>query len=127
MTTGPSDLPQPIQPAPLFLLSFRHRDALAASAEKAGWRAIAARRPHGVERRFIASGAVVAVVDTRGALEEGLSAARLLSDPVEANAGALLVILARADVGALDSLFAAGATHYLTSPFDEAELSLIHI
>jgi len=123
VTTGPSDLPQPFQPAPLFLLSFRHRDALAASAEKAGWRAIAARRPHGVERRFIASGAVVAVVDTRGALDEGLSAARLLSDPVEANAGALLVIVSRADVGALDALFAAGATHYLTSPFDEAEFA----
>ncbi|WP_343228489.1 bifunctional diguanylate cyclase/phosphodiesterase [Sphingomonas colocasiae] len=123
MTIAVSDLPQPPQPAPLFLLSFRHRDALATSAEKAGWRAIAARRPEGVERRFIASGAVVAVVDTRGSPAEGLAATRALADPVEANAGALLVIVGRNDIGALDALFAAGATHYLASPFGEAEFA----
>lgn len=108
---------------PLFLLSFRHRDELAAAAERAGWRAIAARRADGVERRFIVSGASVAVVDARGAFAEGLAAIKALADPVEVNAGALLVLLSRGDVAALDTVFAAGATHYLASPFGDAEFA----
>lgn len=111
------------QGAPLFMLSFRQRDELAAAAEAAGWRTIAARRAEGVERRFIVSGAAVAVVDARGALAEGLAAIKALADPVEANAGALLVLLSRNDVSALDAIFAAGATHYLASPFGDAEFA----
>ncbi|ARS28856.1 diguanylate cyclase [Sphingomonas sp. KC8] len=65
----------------------------------------------------------MAVVDARGALEEGLAAARLLAEPVEANAGALLVLLSRGDVAALDAVHTAGATHYLASPFGEAEFA----
>jgi diguanylate cyclase (GGDEF)-like protein len=107
---------------PVFLLSFRHRDELATAAERAGWRAIAARRSDGAERRFVASGASVAVVDARGAFEDGMDAARLLADAVEANAAALLVLLSRADVARLNIVFATGATHYLASPFGEAEL-----
>ncbi|HYD38225.1 MAG TPA: GGDEF domain-containing protein, partial [Allosphingosinicella sp.] len=70
--------------APLFLLSFRHRDELTATAERAGWLAIAARRADHAESRFIASGASVAVVDARGALPEGKEAVRGLADPAEA-------------------------------------------
>jgi diguanylate cyclase (GGDEF)-like protein len=107
--------------APLFLLSFRHRDELTATAERAGWLAIAARRADNAESRFIASGASVAVVDARGALPEGTEAVRSLADPAEANASALLVLLSRGDSEALDELYAAGATHFLVSPFSDSQ------
>jgi DNA-binding response OmpR family regulator len=106
---------------PIFLLSFRHRDELAAMAERAGWHTLAARRLTGAERRFVASGASIAVVDARGAFADGMEATRLLADPVEANAGGLLVLLSRVDVARLDIVLEAGATHYLASPFGEAE------
>jgi EAL domain-containing protein (putative c-di-GMP-specific phosphodiesterase class I)/GGDEF domain-containing protein len=107
---------------PLFILSFRHRDEMTAAAARGGWRPIAARRPAGAEQRFIASGATIAVVDARGALDEGIGALRLLADPVEANAASLVALLSRNDVARLDEVHAAGATHYLASPFGEAEL-----
>ncbi|MFN3389314.1 MAG: putative bifunctional diguanylate cyclase/phosphodiesterase [Allosphingosinicella sp.] len=113
--------------SPLFILSFRHRDELTATAEAAGWQPIAARRTENAEGRFIASGAAVAVVDARGALAEGREGVRAMADPVEANAGALLVLLSRTDEGALDEFFAAGATHFLVSPFSEGRfLQAVH-
>lgn len=107
--------------APLFILSFRHRDELDQLVQRAGWQPIAARRAAGAEGRFLASGAAVAVVDARGALEEGLAAVRALSDPVEANGGALLALLSRTDAAALPRVFEHGATHFLVSPFSEAQ------
>jgi diguanylate cyclase (GGDEF)-like protein len=113
--------------APLFILSFRHRDELTGTAERAGWQSISARRADNAESRFISSGSQVAVVDARGALAEGREAVRALADPVEANAAALLVLLSRNDESALDELFSAGATHFLVSPFSEQQfLSAIH-
>jgi diguanylate cyclase (GGDEF)-like protein len=113
--------------APLFLLSFRHREELTAIAERGGWQPIAARRIENAESRFIASGATVAVVDARGALVEGAEAVKALADPAEANCTALLVLLSRTDEGALDALFAAGATHFLVSPFSEQQfLHAVH-
>lgn len=109
--------------APLFLLSFRHRDELIESVERAGWQAIAARRADLIERRFIGSGAGIAIVDARGAFDEGLAAAKMLGDPVEANAGALLVLASRGDVTRLDEIYQAGATHFLASPFGEREFT----
>ena len=109
--------------APLFLLSFRHRDELIESVERAGWQAIAARRADLIERRFIASGAGIAIVDARGAFDEGLAAVKALGDPVEANAGALLVLASRGDVARLDDIYQAGATHFLASPFGEREFT----
>jgi diguanylate cyclase (GGDEF)-like protein len=108
--------------APLFILSFRHRDEVTALAEGAGWQPISARRSEGAEARFVASGAAVALVDARGALAEGREGVRILADPVEANAAALLVLLSRTDAEALEELFAAGATHFLVSPFTEPQL-----
>jgi diguanylate cyclase (GGDEF)-like protein len=105
----------------LFILSFRHRDELTQLAERAGWQPIAARRSDNAESRFVASGASVAVVDGRGALAEGRDGVRALADPCEANAAALLVLLSRTDEDALDSLHAAGATHFLVSPFSEQQ------
>ena len=108
--------------APLFILSFRHRDELTRLAESAGWQPIAARRAESAEARFAASGAAVAVVDARGALEEGVEAVRAIGEAAEANAAALLVLLSRNDGGALDALHRHGATHFLVSPFSEAQL-----
>jgi diguanylate cyclase (GGDEF)-like protein len=118
----PEHAASPADAASLFILSFRHRDELLAAASRGGWRAIAARRAGGVERRFIDSAASVAIVDGRGALDEALGAIRMLADPVEANAASLLALLSRGDVARLDEVFATGATHYLASPFNDAEL-----
>ncbi len=108
--------------APLFILSFRHRDELSRLATGAGWQPIAARRAENAESRFIASGASVAVIDARGALPEGRESVRALADAAEANASALLVLLSRNDSDALDELHEAGATHFLVSPFTEQQL-----
>jgi DNA-binding response OmpR family regulator len=105
--------------APLFILSFRHRDELTGLAERAGWQPIAARRADNAESRFVASAAQVAVVDARGALAEGHAAVRILADPVEANGAGLLVLLSRNDEAALDDFYESGATHFLISPFSE--------
>ena len=107
--------------APLFILSFRHRDELTRIAENAGWQPIAARRGANAESRFISSGASVAVVDARGALDEGHEGVRALGDAIEANASALLVLLSKNDGAALDRFHADGATHFLVSPFTEQQ------
>jgi len=107
--------------ASLFILSFRQRDELAALAAGAGWQVVAARRAAGAERRFLSSGAAVAVIDARGAASDGLAATRALSDTVEANGGALLVLVSRGDIAMLGDFHDAGATHFLASPSSEAE------
>ncbi len=109
--------------APLFLLSFRQRDELAAVTANAGWRVVGARRADGVARRFLASGAAIALVDARGALEEGLAATRELGAVVSANGAALLVLVSRGDIGRLGDFLSAGASHFLTSPMRETELA----
>jgi len=106
---------------PLFILSFRQRDELAALAGGAGWQVVAARRAAGVERRFLASGSAVAVIDARGALADGLAGARMLGGAIEANGGAMLVLVSRGDHEAIGALYEAGATHFLSSPFGETE------
>ena len=108
--------------APLFILSFRHRDELSRLAEGAGWQPIAARRGANAEGRFLASGASVALIDARGALGEGKEAVRAIADAVEANAAALLVLVSRTDSGALDEFHLLGATHFLVSPFTEPQV-----
>jgi diguanylate cyclase (GGDEF)-like protein len=108
--------------APLFILSFRHRDELSRLAEGAGWQPIAARRADNAEARFVASGASVAVIDARGALAEGQEAVRAIADAAEANAAALLVLLSRGDAAALEAFHRHGATHFLVSPFPEVQL-----
>ncbi len=106
---------------PVFLLSFRQRDELAALAAGAGWRVVAARRSDGAERRLLASGASVAVVDARGAVEEGLAAVRALAGVAGATGGALLALVSRNDSARLGAFYDAGATHFLASPMREAE------
>ena len=110
-------------PASLFILSPRHRDALTRLAEGTGWQPVAARRMAHAERRFVASGASVAIVDARGAYAEALDGVRALATPVEVNSAALLVLVSRADTGGLDELFSRGATHFLIAPFSDRQLA----
>ncbi len=109
--------------APLFLLSFRQRDELAAAAAGAGWRVVAARRGEGVERRFLASGAAVAVIDARGALSDGLLAAKALGGLIETNGAAMLVLVSQSDTIHIREFFTAGATHFLSSPMSSAAIA----
>lgn len=107
---------------PLFILSFRQRDELADAAVRAGWRPVAARRSEGLDRRLAVSGAKVVVIDARGAIGEGLEAARAIGGTVAAGGQAMLVLVSRGDATALDDFHAAGATHFLASPMREIEL-----
>ncbi|KQN26450.1 hypothetical protein ASE86_10095 [Sphingomonas sp. Leaf33] len=106
---------------PLFILSFRQRDELAAMAARGGWRAIAARRDEGLAGRIAASGAQVIVVDARGAADDGLAAIQAIGDAAERAGQAVLVMVSRNDVGVLDAARDAGATHFLVSPVTETE------
>lgn len=123
MTDAASVLATPItgRDRPLFLLSFRQRDELAAQAARAGWRVIAARRGEGADRRFLASGAAVAVVDARGSVAEGLAATRALAAVTSVNGAALLTLVSRDDTARLGEFYDAGATHFLASPMREVE------
>ena len=105
----------------LFLLSFRQRGELSAMAAAAGWRVVAARRGEGAARRYLGSGAALAVLDARGALAEGMAQAKPIGDAARAKGGALLVLVSRDDIGALADFHTAGATHFLASPFTEGE------
>ncbi len=109
--------------SPLFILSFRQRDEIAGMAARAGWRPVAARRADGLARRVAASGAAVVVIDARGAIDEGLAAVRALGFSAGGEGRALLVLVSRNDVAALDDFYAAGATHFLVSPMREAEFA----
>ena len=112
-----------VHPAPLYILSFRQRDELAALAAGAGWQVVAARRAEGATRRFLASGAAIAVVDARGSLADGLAAAGELGGAVGSNGGAMLALVSRGDIDAIARFYDAGATHFLASPFTEAEFA----
>ena len=105
---------------PLFLLSFHNRNELGSLVERTGRRVIAGRRADGAERRFIASGSTVAIIDARGAPSEAEAACQALAAACQ-SAGAALLLIAE-DIAGLDRWYDLGATHYLVPPFGEAEL-----
>ncbi|MGN6621748.1 MAG: EAL domain-containing protein [Sphingomonas sp.] len=107
---------------PLFLLSPDRRDDLSAVAARGGWRVVAADDGADVERRFLGSGAAVALIDARGAVPAALAATKELGETVAANGAALIVLLDAPDASALASLFDAGATHFLIEPFGDDQL-----
>ncbi|MCZ4342401.1 bifunctional diguanylate cyclase/phosphodiesterase [Sphingomonadaceae bacterium G21617-S1] len=108
---------------PLFLLSFHSRNELGALIERTGRQVIAGRRIEGAERRFISSGATIAVIDARGATAEAEGACAALTGATQSAGSALLVIAEQ--VADLDRWFDLGATHYLVPPFGEAELRAV--
>ncbi len=111
------------QEAPVFVLSFRQRDEVAAAAAGGGWRVVAARRSEGLERRFIASGAAVAVIDARGAMSDGLEAAKTLGGPIAAHGAAMLILVSQSDAVHMRHFYDAGATHFLSSPMSSAAMA----
>ncbi|MBB5708964.1 putative bifunctional diguanylate cyclase/phosphodiesterase [Sphingomonas xinjiangensis] len=108
---------------PVFILSFRQRDEVAAAAASGGWRVIAARRAEGVDQRFLASGAAVAVVDARGAMSEGLAAAKALGPTIEQHGAAMLILISQSDTVHMRHFYDAGATHFLSSPMSSAAMA----
>lgn len=109
--------------APVFVLSFRQRDEVAAAAAGGGWRVVAARRHDGVDQRFLASGAQVAVIDARGALSEGLDAAKALGATIAAHGAAMLILVSQSDTVHMRHFYDAGATHFLSSPMSSAAMA----
>lgn len=108
--------------APVYLLGSGQGGLLASAMARAGWRVIEDCGADGLTRRFIASGATLALVDARGDFRHGLSLARTLAASVEKHGCALVMLLAPADMGALDLVFAAGATHFLVDPLEDRVL-----
>ena len=108
----------------VFILSFRNRDLLRDAAGEAGWRVIAARRGESAEQRFLASGAKVAIVDTRGARLQGLEAIRALGSATERSGAALLALVDEGDTDTASEAFEAGATHFWHGAIDPALLDL---
>jgi diguanylate cyclase (GGDEF)-like protein len=108
---------------PVFVLSFRQRDEVAAAAAGGGWRVVAARRAEGLEQRFLASGASVAVIDARGAMSDGLEATKALGRTIEAHGGAMLILVSQSDTVHMRHFHDAGATHFLGSPMSSAAMA----
>ncbi len=106
----------------LFAVSFRQRSDIAQMLAGAGWQAAVFGDADLIESHYLSSGAAVALIDARGALDGGLVATRAIGPLVAANGGALLVLVARGDVDAIGEFFEGGATQFLTSPASEGEL-----
>jgi EAL domain-containing protein (putative c-di-GMP-specific phosphodiesterase class I)/GGDEF domain-containing protein/CheY-like chemotaxis protein len=128
MEQGATDLEDMQTATTLFAVSFRQRDEIAAilanagAGAGAGWHAAIVDDADALESRFLASGAAVAMIDARGALDDGLAATRRLGGLVATNGAALLVLVARGDVEVIGEFFDAGATQFLASPATENEL-----
>lgn len=114
---------EPSSEPPVFVLSFRQRDEVAAAASGGGWRVVTARRNEGLEHRFIASGASVAVIDARGAMSDGVEAAKLLGPAVSAHGSAMLILVSQSDAVHMRHFYDAGATHFLSSPMSSAAMA----
>lgn len=108
---------------PVFVLSFRQRDEVAAAAAGGGWRVVAARRSEGLETRFLASGAAVAVIDARGAMSDGLEAAKILGPSIQSHGAAMLILVSQSDTVHMQRFYDAGATHFLGSPMSSAAMA----
>lgn len=108
---------------PVFVLSFRQRDEVAAAAAGGGWRVVAARRAEDLDQRFLASGAGVAVIDARGAMTDGIDAAKALGPTIEAHGAALLILISQSDTVHMRHFLDAGATHFLSGPMSSAAMA----
>jgi len=94
-------------------LSYANRDPLSAEISAYGWRVSSARRGKNLSNRFLASNALIALVDVRGSIEEGLLGIEKLA-AVAQNVGIAIIVLAdMAEDGQIAAkAFDAGATHF---------------
>ena len=88
-------------------------ETLSAVAGAAGWSVAA--QDDGV--------AAIVVLDVREAVAKGLAKAGPLGDRARDGGGVLLVLVSGDDVAMLDQFHVAGATHFLRSPFTDAEFA----
>ncbi len=102
---------------PVLIVSPRYADEVAAAVSAAGLVARIERRPERAAQRFLSEPGRIVIVDARGALAQGLVAARAVGEAVEARRGAMLVLLSKGDAAATRSAHDAGATGVLVSPF----------
>lgn len=105
---------------PVLIVSPRYADEVAAASTGIGAVPRIERRPERAAERFEAEPARLVVIDARGALTQGLAAARSLGAAVKNRHGAMLVLLSRADGIAAGAAHDAGATSVLVSPFGSA-------
>lgn len=110
--------------APIFILSPAYRDELAAAVSGLGWQVIAARRDSGVAERFLASGAIIAVLDLRRTADDDLAAVAALGEATEAMGAALVVIAAEGGHPQLRAALRAGATHAMIADESGETLTL---
>ena len=103
---------------PVLIVSPRYADDVAAAVTASGLIARVERRPDRAATRFLSEPGRLAVVDARGALAQGLVAARALGDAIEVRRGAMLVLLSKGDTAATRAAHDAGATAVLVSPFN---------
>lgn len=116
----------PLEPDPtVFILSFHKRDALRDAADAAGWLTIAARRGEDAEQRFVASGARVAIVDTRDERGQGMDALRALGPVAERTGAAVLALVDANDMDAAREAVSAGATQFWPGAVDAPTLDLL--
>lgn len=104
----------------LFACAFRHGDEIAEIATAGGWNVTTAAAGIGaIVSGYASSRARVAMLDARDAIADALAATRALAPGVAEKGGALLVLLAEADVASIAAIYDAGATHFLTMPADD--------
>ncbi len=100
--------------APMMLVLKRYVGALRRAVSATG-RTCAIVQPADAARRFAEGSALLALVDARGAFEEGVAVVRSLAVLAERRGAALVVLVPRADPSALGRAHDAGATHVLAS------------
>lgn len=111
----------------IFALSFHHPAMLDEAIIRGGW-AIWSMAPRDGEPpagdmlvgAFLASEARVALIDARGAGDEGLRAAQALGAVIAATGAAMLVAVPDAEQDTLDAFLAAGVTHILAPDASDA-------
>ncbi len=106
----------------IFLCSPRHGELLALQVRQFGYDPYVISFEN-LQETLVNSSISTLIIDCRGALPQGLSAVLQAAEVINKRQGALLVLLQRSNVDALESLYQAGATHFLVAPFEDIELS----
>jgi EAL domain-containing protein (putative c-di-GMP-specific phosphodiesterase class I)/GGDEF domain-containing protein len=102
----------------VLVLSPRYANDVAMTVQAAGMVPRVERLAVQAVARSQADNIRIAVVDARGAFEQGLAIARAIGPAMAAQKGGLLVLLSRSNAGDADAARAAGATRVLVSPFN---------
>ena len=108
--------------AVLLILSWGDRPALRVCVADDDWSTMVPDTDADIAAAFVDSGASVVLVDARGSVRRALDAVGELGPLATFHSAALLVLVARTDIGVLDDVHAQGATHFLVDSGDPAEL-----